>query len=539
MFRSIRWRLVASYVLLSLVTLFVVGILTWTLLRQYINQQEKAFLQSNAEAVAQQALPLMWPIQRISDLQELVDTAAFLGDIRVKILGNNNHLLVDSGSIRGTGRNIWVVVPGFEFSESIRETFIFPLPSDFMREFPLEAEHFEFLENLPEEARVRQVQRVFHPWGVEVIFESTPDVEIVEFSTRSDRVVLVPIGERDDTVGLVEVSGGSNFGEEAIETIIRLFLFAAAGTIILAVLVGLWVSRRLTAPLTQLSDVAGQMSKEDLSVRVPSFGRDEIGRLARQFNDMADKLETSFKKLASERDTLRRFIADASHELRSPVTALRNFNELLQDKASEDPDIRTEFLKESEVQIDRLEWVTENLLNLSRLDAGLVKLNRVSHNVIDLLEETVAPYRIQAQEKDITLRIKPVDPQVEICVDRTLMMIALSNLFENAIKFAPAASGLVEFGAEQGSEGFQFWVKDNGPGIDAGDLPHIFERFYRGQGVEMGGSGLGLAMVKSVVEAHEGRVFVESEPGEGSLFVIELPHAESGDENQGLSTNGG
>jgi len=253
-----------------------------------------------------------------------------------------------------------------------------------------------------------------------------------------------------------------------------------------------------------------------------------MGQLARQFNHMAERLEASFAELSAERDTLRRFIADASHELRTPITALRNFAELLQGAAADDPETRAEFLAESQAQIERLGWITANLLDLSRLDAGLVSLDLDDCSASELIESAAGPFVPLAQERELALTTRlPAEPLAVRC-DRTRIVLALSNLLDNAVK-AVSPGGQVEIGAERDGHAIRLWVRDTGCGIDPADLPHLFERFYRGRGDRSerqgsaSGLGLGLAIVNSIAQAHGGRVYVEGTVGAGSLFTIELP----------------
>jgi two-component system phosphate regulon sensor histidine kinase PhoR len=224
-----------------------------------------------------------------------------------------------------------------------------------------------------------------------------------------------------------------------------------------------------------------------------------------------------------ERDTLRRFISNASHELRTPITALKNFNELLQGKARNDEKAREQFLIESSSQLDRLEWITQNLLNLSRLDGGLTQPQLDAFEANSVINSAIAAHEAQANEKSIDLQNATPESDIEVIGDKMLLQLALSNLVDNAIKFTQR-NGQIKLGVGRTKENIRFWIRDNGDGIDPEELPNIFDRFYRGRNAETEGSGLGLAMVDSVVKALGGTIEVESELGAGSHFVIELPN---------------
>lgn len=538
MFHSIRWRLVASFVFVTLLTVSLIGVLALSLIRQQVASQESEYLQANADAVARQAVPLMQPQVNQTALQELARTSAFLSSAQIRILDGRGSVLADSGQQGQGNEYLWLpslleLFPDLDVSVFGGGPVAMAVPLDRLGRLEGRQEQTFALTDLPPGAEYTVIRLEDTPWGARVVFETrqAPEQDAAGAAVEGDaagntarvlRRVVQPISSGQALLGYVELSGTIDYGQQALATARRAFLLAGIGATLLALAVGLWVSRSLSAPLTSLAVAAGEMSAGDLSARAPVQGKDEIGQLGRQLNQMAERLERSFAELAAERDALRRFIADASHELRTPITALRSFNELLQGPAAEDAQARAEFLAESAGQIQRLEWITGNLLNLSRLEGGLIDLDLRAQDVGELLDAAAAPFRFTAQEKGVTLLVQTPDTPLTCRCDRPRLEMALANLLDNALKFTPAG-GRVQISARPQGEGVQIVVEDTGSGIAPVDQPHIFERFYRGANSAAPGSGLGLAIVQGIVQAHGGAVRVASQPGQGSRFVVELP----------------
>lgn len=532
MINSIRWRLVASYVLLTLLTVTVVGLLASEIVRRNLHQREYGELQANARAMAQQVLPLMWVKAPSQHMHSLTQAAAFLGDVRVRILDKDSKVLSDSG-IPGINEELVLIYPPeggehFSFQNEMWFNLVMPVIDE---SFLFRNGEMTLFNNLPSGTSFQFVERATGPWGGRITFgmpltrdDSRSQLPAREASqdSRSAVVVLEPIGNSQDPLGYVELSAGQDFGQAATAANQRAFLLAGAGAVLLAAIVGLVISQRLTSPLRSLQNTANQMGGGDLTTRSSIQRKDEIGDLAAQFNHMADQLQESFSRLESERDTLRRFISDASHELRTPVTALKNFLALIQGSAADDPPAQAEFLSESQIQVERLEWITRNLLDLSRMDAGLLELNFAQHDLGELVTAAASPFARVAIENEINLSIRKPDEPISLWCDASLLELVLSNLLENGIKFTPPG-GEVSIGFEQLADEIRVSVKDTGTGIDPEDLPHIFERFYRGGRQTESGSGLGLAIVKSYVDALGGTIHVESTVGEGTLVYLDFP----------------
>ncbi len=239
---------------------------------------------------------------------------------------------------------------------------------------------------------------------------------------------------------------------------------------------------------------------------------------------MADEMQRSFVELEAERDALRRFIADASHELRTPITALRTVNDLLQGPAAHDAAAQQEFLQESQAHIARLEWITANLLDLSRLDAGLADLELGEIDLTELIHEVVAPFRLQAREAGIALAATAPPGGITLHGDRERLAMTLANLLDNVCKFTPCGGEIVVTVQEQ-PQAVELSVADTGPGLNEEDLPLLFDRFYRSPASGKSGSGLGLVIVQSIVQAHGGTVRAANRTAGGSVFTLSLPAA--------------
>ena len=297
----------------------------------------------------------------------------------------------------------------------------------------------------------------------------------------------------------------------------------------LSVVVAAGLARRFTTPLRQLTDASRALAEGHLTRRVATphrgEGTTELGDLARQFNTMADRLEESVEIIRRDRDRSRDFLADVSHELRTPLAALRTFNQLLMESAGDDPDARAEFLESSAGQIERLDWLAQNLLELSKLDSGLVLLDLRPDDLRAAVESATHQHDALAVRRGVTLTVDLPPAPIRIRHDPPRIGQVVGNLVGNALKFTPR-DGAVRVSVAGTPGGARIDVSDTGVGIDPNELPHIFERFYRGSRANEArgsGSGLGLAIVRSIVDIHGGTVEVESGPGMGSHFTIRLP----------------
>ncbi len=297
---------------------------------------------------------------------------------------------------------------------------------------------------------------------------------------------------------------------EFLRQVNRSLLGAGAAAAVIALILGGLLARQLTAPLRDLTQAVHRLTAGD-APQVEVRSRDEIGELGRAFNRMARSL--------AHQETLRRnLMADIAHELRTPLTVMRSDLEALLDGVYEPTPEALASLQEEALLLSRL---VDDLRALAQAEAGQLQLERRPTDLGELLRRTAAGFALQAQNQGQTLilDLDPDLPTVDIDPHRVQQVVA--NLLSNALRHAPE-SGQVRLTARAFPDAVQVSVADDGPGIPAEDLPHVFDRFWRGGGRRSDGSGLGLAIARELVRAHGGRIWVESEPGRGTTFTFTL-----------------
>jgi heavy metal sensor kinase len=285
----------------------------------------------------------------------------------------------------------------------------------------------------------------------------------------------------------------------------------------LAVAGGYWLMRRSLAPVDEITKRAEGITSTNLSERLPVIRTgDELERLSMSLNRMIERLDEAFQHI-------NRFSADASHELRTPLTILQLELEGIAQHHRRDASLGDQIGSALE-ETHRMSRIVESLLAISRLDAGEVKMDKTRLDLGDLAASTADEMRLLAEEKSIRLRTRAaVSVQVE--GDRTRLQQVIVNLIDNAIKYTQEG-GAVEIRVGQEGNTAVLEVSDDGPGIPAHALAHVFERFYRADKARSranGGAGLGLSIVKAICAAHNAEVKVSSQEWRGSCFRVELP----------------
>jgi len=288
-------------------------------------------------------------------------------------------------------------------------------------------------------------------------------------------------------------------------------------------MIGYMLAGNISKPITSLTHISERLSKGDLQARAPVPEKPyELNQLTRAFNTMAGQLQSHLEELQS-------FVANASHELRTPLTAVKLRVEALRGGALEEPQVAMQFLAEIESEVDRLSHMVNDMLDLSRIEAGLDSSKHIPMDLAMAVYEVYETFTARAEKAGVSLHCQVAPGPSLIMGNEDQIRRMLYNLVDNAIKYTPHG-GKVEMVLQSGPHGDTLClaVKDTGFGIAPAHLPHVFERFYRVEATRPRygppqGSGLGLPIAKSIVEIHGGKISASSQLGVGTTFWVEFP----------------
>ena len=292
-------------------------------------------------------------------------------------------------------------------------------------------------------------------------------------------------------------------------------IFAMVGALLIALILGLLLARTLTKPLNALTRAAQSITAGQLEQQVVVRSNDEIGQLATAFNRMS-------QEVARVNQMRRQMTADIAHDLRTPLTVISGYIESMQDGVLKPTPERLAIIYS---EIELLEKLVEDLRMLSLAEAGELSLNPQKLSPKYLLDRASALFKHQAEQKSVSLEVESDGELPDIWVDEARMMQVFGNLISNALRYTPP-DGRVSLIAQQSDGRVEIRVQDTGEGIEADELPFIFNRFYRSdksRHAESGETGLGLAIVKALVEAQGGSTSAESKPGEGTTIRLFFP----------------
>jgi heavy metal sensor kinase len=332
---------------------------------------------------------------------------------------------------------------------------------------------------------------------------------------KSFRLVTWPVVRNNATVNIIQVAMSLENVEATRSRFLLVLLILAPVALAGSALGGWFLARRALGPVDAMVEAARRIEAEDLTKRIPALSSDdELGRLAAVLNDMLARLERSF-------GAVRRFSADAAHELRTPLTILKGEIEVALKSFDAPAEIRQALVSCLE-EVERLNSLVEDLLLMARMEGDALSTRPSLVNLAQVLEDVAPALSELAARAGNSCTVAGV-PQLWVEGYDSLLFRLVFNLAENAIKYTPPG-GKIEVTLRQKNGSAVLEVKDNGPGIAADALEHIFDRFYRGDPSRVGsGTGLGLALVRSIVHLHQGQISVSSTLGEGSCFQVTLP----------------
>jgi signal transduction histidine kinase len=458
---SLRLKLFATYSLVVVVTLIFALLGSAVLLRQYANRLAQDSLDNTARPISVQLTALVRGSATLVDVIDSLQEQADTNDVTIFFADSAGEILRQFNPL---GENPVAINPG----------------------------------TLPQGVTAVARGQIITADGQNMLYTAYPLVKAPAQLTRA-RMLVIAVPE--PRVGAV------------LTGVLRPFFWAGIVALVASIILAYWLSRSVYKPLGEITEAADKIGRGEYSHRINSEETGDIGALAANFDRMASEVEASQVKL-------RHFVADVSHELKSPLTAIQGFSQALLDGTAADKDTRDKAAKIINDEAKRLRRQVDELLDLSRLQSGQFKMDLNRIDLIDVLKQSVELFNLPAADKSVNLNLSS-DPGLWVMGDADRLEQVFNNLLDNAVKNSPSFTEIKVAARREGNRVIAS-VIDQGPGIHPDALPRVFDRFYQVTGVRTG-VGLGLAITREIVLAHGGTIEAKSAPGAGAEFMVNLP----------------
>ena len=365
--------------------------------------------------------------------------------------------------------------------------------------------------------RLEIIEAIDTGFGTSTRFSNTLGYEM--------KYVAVRVYKDNESIGIVRFAIPLSEVRLQIRIIHRAVLFGGLAAIIITIIAAYFMAKYITSPIRKMKDVAEKLSKGDFSRKINIKSEDELGELAKSLNTMADELQQQIENLQRMDKIRTDFVANVSHELKTPLTSIKGFVETLEDGAIDNKETAQRFISIIKKHAQRLENIVNDLLSLSELETSKDTIEKTKFDLKELFDEIALGFGHALSLKDQKLTINAPGDDFEITADRDRIEEVFVNLIDNAIKYSDRNQVIkVILSVENGR--VRATVEDTGTGIPKKHLDRVFERFYcvdKARSRELGGTGLGLGIAKHIVYAHKGEIGIESERGQGTKVSVILP----------------
>lgn len=489
-FRSLQWQLLSRFFLILIILLVIMGVSQYITNKNYLCRSKAEILSSRFHDIDLKSLTNIQTPESIKENSSSIINKLFNVNISVSIIDKNGDTL--------------------ETSKSLTDTLPEKPPNK-----DKDKDKFKRTTSIPKLSNKDYIQLLNQYGNIEKVYRLVKD--------DNDNLQLVmwrKIGPIDSPSGLIQLSTPAQDAADILKNQIYIYIGVSILILIIGAVLGGAVFKQTLNPLSNMTRTVEDINVGQLHTRLPEDnGQLEIDKLSNSFNNMLERIETSFEKEQYIKEKMRQFVSDASHELRTPLTSIHGFVEVLLMGAAKNEKQLNLALNSILLESERLTKLVNDLLMLTKLDQYVpIEMNR--ENINTVIEEVLPQLQILSGKRTIYLQLKD---NINVNINKDQLKQVIFNLTQNSISHTDENTGIITISTSIEDNFAVLQIEDNGTGISEKHLEQIFDRFFRSESHrsrEHGGYGLGLSIVKSIVDAHNGKITVKSKLGVGTIFSI-------------------